>query len=123
MQDDDDIIDGALSIHHSEGKHEIVLQFSGKSIVRDPTSLLHPTLLKAADEAAEKKKRMVLDFEELTYMNSSSFTPIIRILEKARLSGQAVSIVFDASKRWQSVSFAALTIFETADGRIKIRGA
>jgi hypothetical protein len=65
---------------------------------------------------------MMLDFRGLSYMNSSTLTPIIKILERARVGDGRVTIAYSRSQKWQEVSFSALVIFQTKDGRIEIRG-
>lgn len=114
--------EGPLKIERSNDESGLKLLFSGKSILRDPTKALQPVLLEMLEEASTSQKRLVLDFTGLKYMNSSSFTPIIRALEKSKLEGNEVSVIFSTEKRWQTVSFEALLIFETHDGRIKIEG-
>ena len=123
MRDEETITEGALEINRSQTDDALVLSFSGKSIVRDPAEFLQPLLLGALSEAEEAGIRLLLDFRGLTYMNSSTFTPLIKVLEKARLGDQAVIVWYDSEQKWQEVSFAALKIFATKDQRIRITAA
>ncbi len=116
------IQDGPLNVQRSEDDQGLILAFTGKSILRDPTEVLQPILLRVLEEADRADSRLVLDFRELTYMNSSTFTPLIKTLERARLGGSRVTVLFSPDKKWQSVSFTALTIFDTPDGRIRVEG-
>ena len=111
-----------LHVERSDDDRGIVLTFSGKSILRDPTGMLQNGLQQAREEADAEGIGLVLDFRNLDYMNSATFTPVIKILEKARLGRTRLTVLYNQTKRWQTVSFAALAIFETADGRIVVRG-
>jgi hypothetical protein len=116
------ITEGPLSISRNDDEETLVLSFTGKSILRDPTELLQPNLFLVLDEVEETGKTLVLDFTELSYMNSSTFTPLVKTLEKARRGTCRVRVLYDESQKWQSVSFAALTIFNTTDGRVQVEG-
>jgi hypothetical protein len=82
-----------------------------------------PILLRGIEEANSSGKRLLLDFRDVAYMNSSTFTPIIKVLEKARVGDAQVTVLYAKGLKWQEVSFTALTIFQTRDGRIEVRGA
>lgn len=116
------IQEGPLTIGREDRDGELVLVFEGKSILRDPTELLQPLLFDSLSEASESSLTLVLDFRKLTYMNSSTFTPVVKTLEKARVGTGSVRVLFNSEERWQSVSFAALSIFATRDGRISVSG-
>lgn len=116
------ISEGPLTITRSEPDGQLVFEFSGKSILRDPTELLQPILFQILAEAEESRQRLVLDFRNLTYMNSSTFTPLVKTLEKARLGDSMVTVWYSSIQKWQAVSFTALTIFDTGDGRVVVEG-
>ena len=61
-------------------------------------------------------------FAFLEYMNSSTITPVIKVLERAKRGTMNVTVLFDASRKWQDLSFSALKIFETEDKRVVIKG-
>lgn len=115
--------EGALSIQEAKTEATLTLLFQGKSIVRNANDTLLPVLLDAMAQADQHGLRLVLDFRGLSYMNSSSFAPIIKVLEKARLGQTPVTTLYSREQKWQEVSFSALTIFQTQDGRITITGA
>lgn len=100
----------------------ITLRFLGKSILKDPNDFLMPILLKALTESNNEKKRLVLDFGSLAYMNSSTLTPVIKILERARVGEGQISVSYRRMLKWQDISFSALVIFQTPDKRIEIKG-
>lgn len=100
----------------------ITVKFFGKSILRDPNEFVMPILLGILSEANESKSRVVLDFQKLDYMNSSTLTPVIKVMERARVGDGKMTLVYKQSLRWQDISFSALVIFQTKDQRIEIRG-
>jgi hypothetical protein len=112
-----------LQLNASEDESALTIRFSGKSILREPAEFVMPILVRALEDATNSQKRLVLDFCELAYMNSSTLTPVIKVLERARLGEGYITALYRKSLKWQAVSFSALTIFQTSDGRIQIRGA
>ena len=112
--------DGPLHIEREVGDDTLRLRFVGKSILRDPVDLVLPVLLEALEQAEVQNCRLILDFCGITYMNSSSFTPIVKTLEKARVGTAQMTVRYDSGQKWQSVSFTALNIFATPDGRVAI---
>jgi hypothetical protein len=101
----------------------ITIRFIGKSNERNPSKFIYPILADALDQSAHSDKDIVLDFMDLEYMNSSTITPILKMLDKVkREEKHRVTIVYRQSLRWQDLSFSALKIFESRDNRIRITG-
>lgn len=100
----------------------VVVRLSGKSILRNPTEFILPILIDTVEEANKNNKRTILDFTDLKYMNSSTLTPIIKILEKMRVESGQITLKYKKDLKWQDISFSALVIFETKDKRIEITG-
>lgn len=114
--------DGTLKITRIIEDGTLTLELVGKCIIRDANDTLMPIFATAMEQSAASDVRLVLDFRQVTYMNSSSFAPVIKVLEKTRLGKQALTICYDRQQKWQSVSFSAMTIFKTPDERIRIDG-
>lgn len=114
--------DGTLQITRIIEDGTLTLELVGKCIIRDANDTLMPIFAAAMEQSAADDVRLVLDFRQVTYMNSSSFAPVIKVLEKTRLGKQALTICYDRQQKWQSVSFSAMTIFKTPDERIRIDG-
>ena len=114
--------DDQLTIEVTESDDEVLLVWKGRSIVRKPNDFVMPIMLDALSVASDSGKRLILNFQELEYMNSSTLTPIIKILERARRGETQLTVVYKESLRWQDLSFAALRIFETQDARVEIKG-
>ncbi|MBW1681944.1 MAG: hypothetical protein JRF59_08950 [Deltaproteobacteria bacterium] len=100
----------------------ICLKWRGRSIDREPGKFIAPILLDSLREGGEGNKRVILDFRELDYMNSSTITPIVKILERAKRGTVPLMLVYDRSQKWQDLSFSALEIFSTEDHRVEIKG-
>ncbi len=111
-----------LELNSREEDDSVTIRFSGKSILRDPAEFLMPILIRALESAEKSEKRLVMDFCALAYMNSSTLTPVIKVLERARLGEGRVTALYKKSLKWQHISFSALSIFQTPDGRIEIKG-
>ncbi|MBI4978360.1 MAG: hypothetical protein HZC28_12845 [Spirochaetes bacterium] len=111
-----------LHIEIFKDERSLTMHFTGKSILRNPAEFVMPIVLNALTEAKNRGQRLVLDFRDLLYMNSSTLTPVIKILEKARVSDGEVTVLYNKAMKWQDISFSALGIFQTNDHRILIEG-
>ena len=111
-----------LQIKMTEDEDSIRLAWSGKSVDREPGKFISPILLEMIKRSADAEKRVILDFCKLTYMNSSTITPIIKVLERAKKGKNKITVMYEKTLRWQEVNFSALRIFETADRRVEIKG-
>lgn len=115
--------DGALQIEHVQEQDTSFYKLQGKSIIRDANETLLPVFVSGLDMADKNDVRLVIDFKSVTYMNSSSFAPVIKILEKARMNNSRLTVRYQKSQKWQEISFTAMTIFDTGDGRVAIEGS
>ncbi len=113
---------GLLTINVTEDDPSITAKWSGRSVERVPGVFLTPILVRLVNHAGDVDKRLVLDFKSLLYMNSSTITPIIKILERGKRGTAQITVRYDASKKWQDLSFSALTIFRTKDKRVDLQG-
>ncbi|NVL93116.1 MAG: hypothetical protein HWN71_08810 [Desulfobacterales bacterium] len=112
-----------LTLEKIVDESSITIRFIGRSNERNPSKFIYPILSDALDQSAHSNKDIILDFMDLEYMNSSTITPILKILDKVRCEEKyRVTIVYRQSLRWQDLSFSALKIFESRDNRIRITG-
>lgn len=111
-----------LTIEVAEGDDTINAVWRGKSIDREPAKFITPILTRMVKTSSGTLKRVIMDFRELAYMNSSTITPIIKILERAKRGSTSITVLYDKSLKWQDLIFSALTIFKTKDNRVEIRG-
>jgi hypothetical protein len=113
---------GDLSLELADAPGELRLTWRGKSADREPSRFLVPVLTAALERARDAAVPLVLDFRELEYMNSSTFTPVVKALDESRRLSVPIVLEYALARRWQALSFSALRTFETLDGRIKVHG-
>ncbi len=113
---------GELSLEVLERAGELRLVWRGRSADREPGKFLLPVLGEAVDKCRRLGERLCLDFSALEYMNSSTFTPIVKTIDEARRAGVGIALEYSQAKKWQALSFSALRTFETSDGRIAVLG-
>lgn len=111
-----------LKIDVEENEESINIKWTGKSIHRKPGQFITPILVDVLKKSTDLKKRIVLDFRKLDYMNSSTITPVIKILERAKRGTVQVTVLYEKSLKWQDLTFSALKIFQTKDQRVRIKG-
>jgi hypothetical protein len=114
--------EGALGIDVSEGEGTLVLAWRGRSDAREPGRFLVPALDAALERARAAGRKLVLDFTAVEYMNSSTFTPIVKLVAQARQAGVPLVLEYSLARSWQALSFSALRTFETRDGRVTVSG-
>lgn len=110
-----------LVIDVQDGPGELRLVWSGRSTDRDPGKFLMPIFQELLERVRGDPKRITMDFTNVEYMNSSTFAPIVKLLDMARRSASSVTLEYTQSRKWQTLSFSALRTFETPDGRIAVR--
>lgn len=115
-------VEGDLTLEVREAPGEVVAVWHGRSADREPGRFLLPVLGQLLVQARRARARLVLDFAPLDYMNSSTFTPIVKLLDEARRAGVAVALLYSQARHWQALSFSALRTFETPDGQVSIQG-
>ena len=111
-----------LSIEVVEHDSTIDVKWEGKSIDREPGKFISPILVKVMEMAAALNKRIIMDFQSLSYMNSSTITPIIKILDRAKTGVTKITITYQKTLKWQELNFSALEVFKTEDNRLEIKG-
>ena len=122
VREKETFVSNLLKIELEEKKDSIKISWSGKSIDREPGKFITPILVNAIKRSSGLNKKIILDFRELAYMNSSSITPVIKILERAKRGRTQIRVVYKESLKWQDLSFSALEIFRTKDRRVEIKG-
>ena len=111
-----------LTIQVVEHEDTIDVRWEGKSVDREPSKFISPILVKVLEMASDLNKRIIMDFQNMAYMNSSTITPIIKILERAKKGMTKITIFYQKSLKWQELNFSALKIFRTKDNRLEIKG-
>ena len=122
MAKDQKYTNNLLTIEVVEQDAQIDVKWEGKSIDREPAKFLSPILIQVLKAASDLNKRIVMDFQQLKYMNSSTITPLIKILDRAKKGTTKVTILYHKATKWQELNFTALEIFQTDDNRLEIKG-
>lgn len=110
--------EGTLTIEELQTPDALTLVWRGKSNDRDPGRFLMPFLQAVLERSALEARPVVLDFAALDYMNSSTFSPLVKALEQASRAGLHLRVEYASARKWQQLSFTALKAFATPDGRI-----
>lgn len=106
------VADKALTLELSDDGEEVVVKWLGRSTARDPRTFLAPTLTRMLDASIAQRKPLVLDFRALEYLNSSTITPIVRLLQQARTNAARVIVRYRDDLPWQRLSFTALQVLQ-----------
>ncbi|HYD40299.1 MAG TPA: hypothetical protein VEB43_05675 [Anaeromyxobacter sp.] len=113
---------GALTLEAHTAPGELRVVWSGRSDEREPARFLAPLLAELVETCRSAQARLRLDFTALEFMNSSTFTPIVKAIADSRSAGVAIALEYAQAKRWQALSFSALRTFETRDGSVAVLG-
>lgn len=112
----------ALTLELREEEGAVYVVWTGRSTGREPGTFIVPVLSRAIELVQRSGKPLILDFQSISFMNSSTLTPLIRLLDRARRSVSTVRVLYKRELKWQELNFTALEIFQTPDQRIEIRG-
>ena len=106
-----------LTLEVTEESEHITVAWIGKSADREPGDFILPILLDTLQLCEKKGKSMIMEMKDLEYMNSSSITPVSRILDKSASGSVEITIRYDGSRKWQELNFSAMKIFEKKNNR------
>lgn len=118
----EEMVNNHLRMKIERGRDLIVITWLGRSVDREPGRFITPILARALKEGSGAGKQIVMDFRGLEYMNSSTITPVIKALDRAKRGEVKMVVLYDRSLKWQDLNFSALRIFETGDKRVEIKG-
>lgn len=111
-----------LTIEVEDLENSIIIRWIGKSADRTPGVFINPILNEALLKSSNENKEIIMNFQNLEFMNSSTVAPIVKILDRAKRGTNRISIEYRKSLNWQELSFSALVVFQTKDDRIQIKG-
>ena len=90
-------VPGALRVH-----------FAGKSASREAGKVLAPVFDDVLATAAGERRTIECHFERLEYFNSSTIAALVQFIRAAQRARVPITVVYDAKRRWQAMSFDAL---------------
>ncbi|MFN7131893.1 MAG: STAS domain-containing protein [Myxococcales bacterium] len=109
-----------LTIHIEHQPGALIARWKGKSASREPGKVLTPWFDQLLQEASDRGARLQMHFEALEHFNSSTIAALIQLMNRARHEGVALTLVYDAGQKWQSLSFDALQravrVFDSSGG-------
>ncbi len=114
--------DGDLEVEIFEEGPVVRMSWRGRSLARRPAEFLGPLLGGALETALLCHKPLQIEFQALQYMNSSTLTPVLRLLEEAKARGAAVTVQYARGVKWQATNFTALEALHARDTAIRICG-
>jgi len=116
------VADKTLTLELTDEGAEVLVRFAGRSTAREPRLFLQPVFTRMLDASVSQRKPLVLDFRQLEYLNSSTITPVVRLLHEAKSSGGKVIVRYRDDLNWQRLSFSALKVFQGSGEHIVIDG-
>ncbi|MGB8933286.1 MAG: hypothetical protein WCC48_18730 [Anaeromyxobacteraceae bacterium] len=111
------IVLGELTVRSvRDGAGALRVYLTGRSASRDAGRELQPVFGRLLETARGERRSLTLCFELLDYFNSSTIAALIQFIRAARESGVSLVVRYDASLKWQAMSFDALRRALTAVG-------
>jgi len=86
----------------------LVATWLGRSNDRNPAAVLHPWFDQLFSSARERGAAVELRFERVEHFNSSTIAVLIQLITSAQDRGLRLTVRYDGSARWQTLSFDAL---------------
>jgi hypothetical protein len=111
--------DGKLKLEIIFDSQLIMVRWFGESKEREPIKFINPVFDKIY--VKDSHSPLILDFTNLEYMNSSTVTPIVKQIERAKKQGRKLEIRYKKGLKWQELSFAALRVF-VVPNQIEVNG-
>ena len=111
--------DNELEIIFKEGSKNVVT-WIGKSESKSPSSVITPYFNKIFDKF--KGKELLVQFEKLEYINSSTVPPIIQLIKDLEENNIKSTITYDRNSKWQVASFKALETIVRTMNNISVKG-
>lgn len=108
-----------LTIESRLEPSQLVVRWRGRSETRDPSRTLAP-ILEAVTNEISSAPAVEFDFRPLEYMNSSSIRPILKLVQAASTRTKHVRVLYDSSKHWQRLSFAAIGAVLASLGNVEV---
>jgi hypothetical protein len=111
--------DQSLEITLTEGETN-VLTWKGKSESQAPSDLLMPYFRDLVGTL--KGKELVVEFNQLAYMNSATVASIIQLIKYLEENGIDSTLAYDRRSKWQLASFKVLESLAHTTKHIRVVG-
>jgi len=109
-----------LKITISETEDSLIMIWKGSSDSANPGDDLNPYF---QDNVVNfQNKKLMIDFSELEYMNSSTVPPIIKLIGLLNSKNITTTIIYLKDSNWQRTSFKALESIVKSMNNIEVTG-
>jgi len=95
-----------LTLRYVVNQQQGTLLFSGECDFRDPTEVLGSVFKSLAAELSVR--RLVIDFCDLSYMNSASVTPVVVFIKNVVTKACHVELIYSSEISWQRTTASAM---------------
>ena len=100
------LIEDRLTLYLESTKPAYTLYWEGECDFRNPLEVLTQPLNDLLPAVADRK--LVLDFRGLTFMNSSSVTPLVAFIKTACTKGIRIHLIYDPRLSWQRITASSM---------------
>jgi hypothetical protein len=90
----------------------VILDFLGKSNMRNPTEVLESVLGKYLEYAKQKRLTIKLSFSEIEYLNSSTLALLVRFGQTCDGGGIPLEMEYNGNLAWQVSAFGSLSFLQ-----------
>jgi anti-anti-sigma factor len=108
---------GSLNIAVMRTASVTTITWTGESDARNPGDFLNPLISKLAKDLANQN--VVIDFSELTYMNSATVAPLINSIKSLDATAASVLVRF-SDQDWQRTHVQCVRTISRALKKVKI---
>ena len=105
-----------LAVTWAQDEARQQLYFSGRSTSRHPALIMGPMWSQVLEVAKQGGRCIELDFVKVEHFNSSTISALVQFINEARAAKVQLIIRYDASLKWQVLSFEALQRVAAAFG-------
>ncbi len=95
-----------LTLRRTLERDQVTISWVGECDFRNPSETLSPTFTNFLNGL--EGRRLVLNFCELSFMNSSSVTPILSFLKGAVAKGVPVQLIYNGKLSWQRTTATSM---------------
>ena len=103
---------GDLKIDVGSNPNGLELIWSGASNSRNPGEGLRAYFKVALAEAASRRARLDMHFEDLIQFNSSTVSVLLNLVEEAAALGVSLVYFYDGAQRWQAHNFESIALLK-----------
>lgn len=103
---------GDLSIEVGGTAEGLELIWRGSSNSRNPGEALRAYFKVALAEAATRRAKLDLHFENLIQFNSSTVSVLLHLVDEAAALGVSMNYFYDGGLRWQAHNFESIALLK-----------